>query len=132
MNRDKAPVRVVIAIIERHDAFLIAERPEDKPAAGLWEFPGGKVEAGESDRQALLRELDEELGIDLSRDPFTPFAQAQNGHLTLQFYHTRLTHDIAPHGREGQQWRWVARAHLRDYPFPDSNSDVVDALMQAH
>lgn len=131
MNRDKAPVRVVVAVIEKEDEFLIAERPADKPAAGLWEFPGGKVETGESDLHALLRELDEELGIDLGFATFTPLAAAQNGHLTLQFYHTRLMREISPHGREGQQWRWAARDTLRDYPFPASNADVINLLLNA-
>lgn len=129
MPDGKTPLRVVAAIIEnRSGEYLIAERPPGKPAAGLWEFPGGKVEPGEDDRRALLRELDEELGIDLARETFTPFSTAQSGGIALHFYRIRLSGDIAPRGREGQRWRWVARGKLREYPFPAANTAVVDLL----
>lgn len=123
-------LRVVAAIIENANGeFLIAERPEHKPAAGLWEFPGGKVENGEDDRSALLRELDEELGINLAEEHFTFFSASENKQLTLVFYHIRLKAGISPQGREGQRWRWVKREALRDYPFPTPNFAVVDLLM---
>ncbi|MDO4776601.1 MAG: NUDIX domain-containing protein [Cardiobacteriaceae bacterium] len=129
--QSKPPVRVVVAIIENaRGEFLIAERPESKPAAGLWEFPGGKVEAGESDHQALARELEEELGLDLREDTFTPFADNASGHLTLAFYYLRASRELFPEGREGQQWRWVARAGLGDYPFPAPNRIVLEKLLQ--
>lgn len=134
MPGGEAAVRVVAAIIENAGgAFLIAERPPGKPAAGLWEFPGGKVEAGEDDLRALVRELDEELGIRLAPAQFTFFADARSAHLTLVFYHTRTDSDLAPQGREGQQWRWVALDELGAYPFPPANADVVRRLQgRAH
>lgn len=131
MAAEKAPVRVVVAIIERQNGeFLIAERPESKPAAGLWEFPGGKVEGAEDDRSALLRELDEELGIDLRHEHLAHFADVCSGHLSLCFYRIRLSGEIAPQGREGQRWRWVGRQSLAAYPFPAPNRPVLDALLQ--
>lgn len=130
MPQSKPPVRVVVAIIENlRGEFLIAERSESKPAAGLWEFPGGKVEAGENDHEALARELEEELGLDLHADTFTPFADNVSGHLTLAFYHLLATRELLPEGREGQQWRWVARARLGDYPFPTPNHVVLEKLL---
>lgn len=134
MPGGEAAVRVVAAIIENAGgAFLIAERPPGKAAAGLWEFPGGKVEAGEDDLRALVRELDEELGIRLAPAQFTFFADARSAHLTLVFYHVRTDSDLAPEGREGQQWRWVALDELGAYPFPPANADVVRRLQgRAH
>lgn len=123
------PLRVVAAIIENTDGtLLIAERPPGKHAAGLWEFPGGKVEAGESDAAALRRELQEELGIDIGCDRAVHFADIQSSGLTLHFYHIALTRDIAPQSLEGQRWRWVTRAALRDYAFPAPNHPVVERL----
>lgn len=131
MPPPKPPVRVVVAIIENaRGEFLIAERPESKPAAGLWEFPGGKVEAGEADHEALARELQEELGLELHDERFMPFADNVSGHLTLAFYYLRATRELLPEGREGQQWRWVTRAGLGDYPFPAPNRIVLDKLLQ--
>ena len=131
MRIQKAPVRVVVAIITRANGeFLIAERPESKAHAGLWEFPGGKVEGDENDREALLRELDEELGIRVDHEAFAAFAEIASGHLTLAFYRIHAQQPLSPQGREGQRWRWVAREALAHYPFPEPNRVVLAALLQ--
>ena len=128
-----APVAVVAAIIEnRAGQLLIAERPPGKHWAGYWEFPGGKIEAGESHEAALIRELREELGLDLAGVPLTHYYHGSRGaEVVLDFYHIRLTRDIAPQGLEGQRWRWVTRAEISDYRFPEPNTAVLQKLQSA-
>lgn len=105
------PIPVVAAVVRRNDAFLLARRPASKRHGGLWEFPGGKVLDGETDRQALDRELREELGVALVsageplfeiRDPGTPFV--------VRFRATRIRGE--PRALEHDELRWVPRAEL--------------------
>lgn len=125
------PVTVVAAIIENRDGqVLIAERPPDKNWAGYWEFPGGKIEAGESREAALIRELREELGLDLADVPFSHYYHGTRGEeISIDFYHCRPTRDLHPQSLEGQRWRWVARAELGDYRFPEPNTAVLKKLV---
>ena len=127
------PLHVVAAIIENPQGqLLIAERPADKAWAGYWEFPGGKIEPGESHEAALLRELREELGLELTGETLTHYYHGSRGaEVVLDFYHIRLTRDIAPQGLEGQRWRWVSRAELSDYRFPEPNTAVLQKLQNA-
>ena len=126
-----APIAVVAAIIENRDGqLLIAERPPNKNWAGYWEFPGGKIEAGESHETALIRELREELGLDLADVPFHHYYHGMRGaEISIDFYHCRPTSDLQPQSLEGQRWRWVARAELGSYRFPEPNTVVLQKLM---
>lgn len=126
-----APVAVVAAIIEnRAGQLLIAERPPGKHWAGYWEFPGGKIEAGESHEAALIRELREELGLDLAGVPLTHYYHGTRGtEISIDFYHCRPSHEMQPQSLEGQRWRWVTRAELGGYRFPEPNTVILQRLM---
>ena len=124
------PLNVVAAIIENPQGqLLIAERPPNKAWAGYWEFPGGKIEAGESHEAALLRELREELGLALEGETLTHYYHGKRGaEVILDFYHILLTRDVAPQSLEGQRWRWVSRAEIANYRFPEPNTAVLQKL----
>jgi 8-oxo-dGTP diphosphatase len=128
-------VRLVLvaacALIDTDGRVLITQRPEGKPMAGLWEFPGGKVEAGETPEATLIRELNEELGIDTSASCLAPLTFAshpyENFHLLMPLYVCRRWKGIAQ-GREGQALKWVRAAALRDYPMPPADLPLIPAL----
>jgi 8-oxo-dGTP diphosphatase len=128
-------VRLVLvaacALIDTDGRVLITQRPEGKPMAGLWEFPGGKVEAGETPEATLIRELNEELGIDTSASCLAPLTFAshayENFHLLMPLYVWRRWKGIA-RGREGQALKWVRAAALRDYPMPPADLPLIPAL----
>jgi 8-oxo-dGTP diphosphatase len=128
-------VRLVLvaacALIDTDGRVLITQRPEGKPMAGLWEFPGGKVEAGETPEATLIRELNEELGIDTSASCLAPLTFAShpydNFHLLMPLYVCRRWKGIAQ-GREGQALKWVRAAALRDYPMPPADLPLIPAL----
>lgn len=122
-------VHVVAAVIRnaQHD-ILLALRPKDKHMGGLWEFPGGKCEAGESPQQALVRELHEELGIII--DNPRPLIQVRHNypdvHVLLDVYEV-LSFTGQAYGAEGQEVRWVTPSALSDYQFPAANRSIVSA-----
>lgn len=122
-------VHVVAAVIRNaQQEILLALRPSDKHMGGLWEFPGGKCEAGESPQQALARELHEELGIVIESPQ--PLIQVRHDypdlHVLLDVYEVSSFTGQA-HGAEGQEVRWVASAALADYQFPAANRTIVTA-----
>jgi len=119
------------ALVDSDGRVLIAKRPEGRSMAGLWEFPGGKVAAGETPEAALVRELHEELGIDTRQSCLAPIAFASHGyddfHLLMPLFACR-TWEGQPQGCEGQELAWVRPARLADYPMPPADVPLVALL----
>lgn len=124
---------VVGVVIAKNQHILLAKRPEHKSLAGLWEFPGGKVEAGEQPYHALCRELDEEVGIQVQQA--IPLIQLQHTYtdrvVDLDVWLVDSFEGDA-FGREGQLIRWVLPNELDSYPVPDANKAIIDALKAKH
>ena len=120
-----------VALIDVDGRVLLAERPHGKSMAGLWEFPGGKVEAGETPEVALVREMREELGIEICETCLAPFTFASHAyekfHLLMPLYLCRRWEgEVTP--REGQKLAWVRATRLTDYPMPAADVPLVAML----
>lgn len=119
------------ALVDTDGRILLAQRPEGKNLAGLWEFPGGKVEAGETPEETLVRELQEELGIVTKVACLAPLTFAshtyEDFHLLMPLYVCRRFEGI-PVGKEGQAIKWVRPAQLRDYPMPPADEPLIPFL----
>jgi 8-oxo-dGTP diphosphatase len=120
------------ALIDPDGRVLLAQRPEGKSMAGLWEFPGGKVEAGERPEDTLIRELHEELGIVVREECLAPLAFASHSypdfHLLMPLYVCRRWEGTAT-AKEGQGLTWVRPNRLRDYKMPPADEPLVSHLM---
>jgi len=120
------------ALVDADGRVLIAQRPEDKTMAGLWEFPGGKIEDGERPEQTLIRELQEELGVTVSETCLAPLTFAShsypNFHLLMPLYVCRRWEGTVT-ALEGQQLAWVKPNRLRDYKMPPADVPLVSHLM---
>ena len=126
-----------VALVDVDGRVLLAQRPDGKAMAGLWEFPGGKVEAGETPEAALIRELREELGIDTAASclaplsfvshPYDQQAETTAFHLLMMLYVCRRWHG-RPQPLEGGALKWVRPGQLRDYPMPPADKPLIAAL----
>ena len=134
-SRTGEPRRLLLvaacALVDADGRVLIARRPEGKPLAGLWEFPGGKVEPGELPEDTLIRELHEELGIDVTRACLAPLTFAGHAyeefHLLMPLYVCRRWEGQV-RSCEGQALEWVRPAGLRAYPMPPADEPLVAVL----
>lgn len=120
-----------VALVDADGRVLLAQRPEGKAMAGLWEFPGGKVEAGETPEAALIRELQEELGVDTWQSCLAPLTFASHAyddfHLLMPLFICRKWQGI-PQPREGQVLKWVRPNDLRSYPMPPADIPLIPIL----
>ena len=130
---ENSPILLVVAValVDRDGRVLITQRPEGRSMAGLWEFPGGKVEHSETPEAALIRELQEELGIDTSENCLAPFTFASHAyesfHLLMPLYLCRKWQGLIV-GKEGQRYKWVKPYELKDYPMPPADEPLVAML----
>ncbi len=133
MSDVKKPILLVAAcaLVDTDNRILLAQRPEGKSLAGLWECPGGKVEAGETPEETLVRELEEELGIKTKVACLAPLTFASHTyetfHLMMPLYICRRYEDI-PQWQEGQAIKWVKAKALRDYPMPPADEPLIPVL----
>lgn len=120
-----------VALIDPDGRVLLAQRPPGKSMAGLWEFPGGKVEPDETPEAALIRELQEELGINTWKSCLAPLTFASHAyetfHLLMPLFACRRWEGIAS-PREGQTLAWVKPERLRDYPMPPADLPLIPIL----
>ena len=124
---------VAAALVDPEGRILLTQRLPGKPFAGAWEFPGGKVEAGESPEGALVRELKEELGIDVKAEALEPFAFASHAyarmHLLMPLYLCRAWQGKLV-GREGQAMRWAKPSEMRALTMPPADLPLVERLIE--
>jgi len=124
---------VAVALIDADDRVLIAQRPEGKALAGLWEFPGGKIDANERPEAALIRELHEELGIVVKEACLAPLTFASYAypdfHLLMPLYVCRRWEGFVQ-SREGQALKWVRARDLRQYPMPPADEPLIPPLTE--
>jgi 8-oxo-dGTP diphosphatase len=122
---------VAVALIDVDGRVLLAQRPEGKPMAGLWEFPGGKIQDGENPEAALIRELKEELDIDTHASCLAPLTFASHAyetfHLLMPLYVCRRWNGMVK-PLEGQRLAWVRAAKLADYPMPAADRPLIPVL----
>ncbi len=123
---------VACALLDTDGRVLIAQRPAGKAMAGLWEFPGGKIEPGERPEETLIRELREELGIEVQETCLAPLSFASHAYadftLLMPLWVCRRWQGI-PVGREGQALKWVEPRRLRDFPMPAADEPLIPALI---
>ena len=132
MAEIKLTLVVACALVDTDKRVLIAQRPPGKALAGLWEFPGGKLEPGERPETTLIRELQEEIGISVAEPCLAPLTFAsyayETFHLLMPLYICRRWEGTVT-AREGQQLAWVRANKLRDYPMPAADIPLIPHLL---
>lgn len=127
----KILIVVACALIDSDNRILLAQRPQGKSMAGLWEFPGGKIEPGETPEESLVRELQEELGVSTQAACLAPLSFASHNypdfHLLMPLFICRK-YDGIPMPKEGQVLKWVRAKNLRDYPMPPADEPLIPVL----
>jgi 8-oxo-dGTP diphosphatase len=127
----KLTLVVAVALVDADRRVLLAQRPEGKKLAGLWEFPGGKVDPGERPEQSLIRELREELGIEVKEACLAPLTFASHAyedfHLLMPLYVCRRWEGV-PRPLEGQKLAWVRVNEMRAYPMPPADEPLIPML----
>jgi 8-oxo-dGTP diphosphatase len=131
-DRRRLVLVAAVALVDADGRVLIAQRPQGKPLAGLWEFPGGKVESGETPEETLLRELREEIGIETKAECLAPLTFASHAyedfHLLMPLYVCRRFQGT-PMPLEAQALKWVRPLKLRDYPMPKADEPLIPFLI---
>ena len=129
----KTVLVAAVLLIDADGRILLAQRPQGKPMAGLWEFPGGKVNVNETPEYALIRELKEELGIMTGADCLQPITFASHSyddfHLLMPVYACR-TWKNTPKPLEGQELKWVKKSDLNNYPMPPADIPLIPLIHQ--
>jgi mutator protein MutT len=128
MTRAREPIVVVAAVVERSGRFLVTRRLEGTHLPGLWEFPGGKCEPGESLESCLRREVQEELGVTAEIHEEIVATRHEYPERTVQLHFLRCDLAGTPQAVLGQEMRWVTREELRTLPLPEADRDLVEAL----
>lgn len=126
-------IHIVAAIIFNQDKseIFITKRPDDKHKGGFWEFPGGKVESGETTEQAMIRELEEEIGITATDQHLFEHLEYYYPDKSLKFDFICVTKfENEPFGKEGQQGKWVPIDNLSEYAFPEANVPILERVMK--
>ncbi len=137
LNDSSLPIRLLLvvaaALVDADGRVLLAQRPPGKQLAGLWEFPGGKIDPGERPEQALARELGEELGIDACVSCMQPLAFASHAyedfHLLMPLFVCRRWDGLVS-PREGQALHWARPRDLRKFPMPPADAPLIDPLIE--
>jgi 8-oxo-dGTP diphosphatase len=124
-------LRVVAAVIAREGKYLITQRRDEAVLAGLWEFPGGKVEPGETDGEALVREVRHRVGVSVTvGDRVTEREHSYDGYVVhLSLYACTLPAEAEPRALGVKEVRWVGSAEFGDYPFPPADQATMDQLL---
>ncbi|WP_117235873.1 8-oxo-dGTP diphosphatase MutT [Vibrio maerlii] len=125
-------IHIVAAIIFNQDKsqIFITKRPDDKHKGGFWEFPGGKVEEGETKEQAMIRELEEEVGITVTAQHLFEHLEHDYPEKSLKFDFIQVNaFDGEAHGKEGQQGEWVSISELPNYTFPEANVPILERVV---
>lgn len=126
-------IHIVAGIIFNQDKsqVFITKRPDDKHKGGFWEFPGGKVEEGETIEQAMTRELDEEIGIKVTEQSLFEHLEFDYTDKSLKFDFILVTDfEEQPYGKEGQQGEWVSLESLSQYAFPEANVPILERVVK--
>lgn len=132
MNDKKILLVAACALVDADGRVLLSQRPEGKNLAGLWEFPGGKIEPGETPEAALIRELEEEVGVTTRVACLAPLTFASHSydefHLLMPLFVCRRFQGTA-RGLEGQALKWVRPRDMRDYPMPPADEPLIPYLI---